>query len=190
MTETDKFLAAYQRFENALNKSTKLCVCTVLEYENLLKDRETADKLKTCRIIRNYLCHHEDGKKTFPASPQMTKFLIKLSESVERMEQTCGQACKRTILVTPKMTVREAVQNMKTPVLPYKDDSGYFLLTEHSLLLSFQKDLLPSALLKQKAETLLKEPAVVADVHDALKDFKAGTVVVNQKTGTYKGILL
>lgn len=79
MTETEKFLEQYKRFESALRDTNT--ADTVLDYENSLQtdpvNSDTYDKLKTCRIIRNYIQHHPDGAKMFPASSQMTEFIKK-----------------------------------------------------------------------------------------------------------------
>ncbi|MGN0242369.1 MAG: hypothetical protein ACI4CS_11825 [Candidatus Weimeria sp.] len=57
MIETDKFLAEYKRLENVLRDTGT--AESVLDFENAnqINLSEDTDKIKTCRIIRNY-CQH------------------------------------------------------------------------------------------------------------------------------------
>ena len=51
----NKFLDAFKNLENELRADNT----TVLDYENSLKDSNMQEKLKLCRITRNYLSHQD-----------------------------------------------------------------------------------------------------------------------------------
>jgi len=73
MTENEKFIEIYRRFEVAVRKYVG---CTVKDYEDILEqDPERQGKIRICRLIRNYI-EHENSAFVF-ASYEMISFLEK-----------------------------------------------------------------------------------------------------------------
>lgn len=104
MTDTEKFLNAYKRLESTLARLR----LTPLEYENALPEHsEEQDKLKTCRIIRNYLAHHPDSSKMFPATREMTEFVTRLAEEEEKKYTTLKDLVTKTMIAGPTTTLKD-----------------------------------------------------------------------------------
>ena len=69
----EKFLDAFRALDTELKDQGS----TVLEYENSLKDGSIEkEKLKVCRIMRNYMAHNDTTFLT--ASNEQIKFLQKI----------------------------------------------------------------------------------------------------------------
>lgn len=106
MTDTEAFLNSYKRLESVLSRSN----LTPLAYENILPEHsEDQDKLKTCRIIRNYLSHHPDSAKMFPATKDMTEFVEELAEKEEQKYTTLKDLSVKTMIATPQTTLKDLV---------------------------------------------------------------------------------
>ena len=216
MTENEKFLNAFKRLENAIANSTELnknyCPkCTsVLDYENSLmeSDKEKGEKLKVCRIIRNYHSHHEDGAKLFPASKSMTDFLDKEAESLEKQELTVEKVAKKTGVVTDTTTLAEIIPMFAAlpgtgNILPcIFEDGSVKPVPERIITDCMNRDLKPAAMMKQKAiemlDVSLKKAGnpniVIANITAPAKNYQevnkdTAIVVKNEKTGVYKGTI-
>lgn len=106
MTDTEAFLNSYKRLESVLSRSN----LTPLVYENMLPEHsEDQDKLKTCRIIRNYLAHHPDSAKMFPATKDMTEFVEELAKKEEQKYTTLKDLSVKTMIATPQTTLKDLV---------------------------------------------------------------------------------
>ena len=84
-----KFLDAYRNLENELRAENK----TVLEYENSLQDANIQEKLKLCRITRNYLSHQDT--KFASVSKEMLDFLDKLAKEINLKAHTVKDEMKK-----------------------------------------------------------------------------------------------
>ena len=215
MTESEKFLNAFKRLENAvvnsstLNENYSRCA-SVLDYENILmeSDKEKGEKLKVCRIIRNYHSHHEDGSKLFPASKAMTDFLDKEAESLEKQELTVEKVAKKTGVVTDETSLAEIIPMFAAlpgtgNILPYIfEDGSVKPVPERIITDCMNKNLKPAAMMRQKVvETLdisLKKAGnpnvVIANITSLTKNYQeinkeSAIVVINEKTRVYKGII-
>lgn len=137
MTETDRFLSEYKRFESALRETGT--ADSVLDYENacagntpdntdkIKASSDDADKIKTCRIIRNYIQHHADGAKMFPASAEMTRYIKGLADRTESKLKHIKDIMKRQKAVTFSTTIKDTVEALKKTKLGYvavTDDNG------------------------------------------------------------------
>jgi hypothetical protein len=187
MTETERFLLAYKRLETVLLRSPVRSFESVLSFEYSLKDKELQDKLKTCRIIRNYIAHHEDGAKVFPASSAMTRFLKGLSDSLEKQE-TLKMAASPAMLLSDNSTLRDCLdgfskQKGERLYLPYREnataDDRLYVLSSNIVfdLYGFQDywgNVTPSKLLKTKIVSAAPDwiqPAIVADGSEPVLDY-------------------
>ena len=71
-----KFLESYRNLENELRYDN----LSVLDYENSLKDSNKQEKLKLCRITRNYLSHQDTC--FVEASKEMINFVDSLTTEI------------------------------------------------------------------------------------------------------------
>ena len=71
----DDFLKIYKEVENDLSLYNK----DVLIYENSLDNQATANKIRLCRIVRNYLQHNNDQNFVEP-----TKYMISFLENLHK----------------------------------------------------------------------------------------------------------
>lgn len=210
--ETNDFLTAFKQLETAVTASTHVDVDSVLDYENYIADTDsnTADKLKTCRIIRNYLTHHTDGTELFPATKKMTEFLNSLSISLENLETTVGKVCRKTIALSPDTTIREAAAGFAAVkgigiYLPYMEDSITITgcIPDKIVSIALAKTGTPASLLKQTIYSVLSsdaaknlqtiKPVSAASSEPASKyvgiNKTKPIIVFNEKTKKYKGII-
>lgn len=88
-----EFLSVYKSLEQALSSQNM----TVLDYESVLPSDE-ADKLKTCRIMRNYVAHHSDGDSFLCFSGEQFSFVDRLISRIKSSERTVKDI---TIHLTP-----------------------------------------------------------------------------------------
>ena len=86
--QTQKFLETYKKLEQALNGTS------VLDYENTL-DADTSDKLRLCRITRNYIQHHSDKTEFASVSQTEINFLENLRKSIENKEKKTKDAATK-----------------------------------------------------------------------------------------------
>lgn len=130
MSENDKFLDAYRTLEDALNRSTKLNASSVLDYENELQrvgKVDASEKLKVCRITRNYMTHHADGKTFLGVSPKMTKYLLSVADSITKLELSAAKVARKVPVLSPSTSMKDAAiafSSSKSAWLPYTDRKG------------------------------------------------------------------
>lgn len=78
-----EFLSVYKVLEQILSSRNM----TVLDYESVLSS-DDADKLKTCRIMRNYAAHHSDGDSFLCFSEEQLSFVGQLISRIKSSERT------------------------------------------------------------------------------------------------------
>lgn len=93
----DDFLQQFKILEELLNRVYD--GMRVLDFENTLSG-DDAEKLKLCRIVRNYIQHHSDGMSFTEPTARMVDFLKTLCVSLRAKEQT--------------------VKDIMTPVYPFR----------------------------------------------------------------------
>lgn len=196
MTENDKFLDAYRQLEDALSHSTKLSADTVLSYESALQaqnDTESSEKLKVCRIMRNYMTHHADGKSFLSATPAMTKFIKHEANKISSLELNAGNLAKKTAILTPSTTMKEAAaafSKSKTAWLPYADKKGNIVgAVDSSLVITLcaqgtRSNATIGSYAKPSAVPVIDSNTIAYNLPQ-----HANLIVINQKTGTFKGII-
>lgn len=193
--DNKEFLDAYRRLEDAISHSTKLKVTTVLSYENILSDQgntEASEKLKVCRIVRNYMTHHADGTTFLSATPKMTAFIGKQAEKVAALETTAGNVAKKVPVLTPSTSMKDAAEAFSAQGaqwLPYADKDGNITgaVSISTIARMCAKGMRSSTSIGKSAVPVdvqvvdARVPATSVIGHDA--------IVVNGKTGTFKGIV-
>lgn len=120
----DKFLDAYRNLENELRYESR----TVLDYENALQDEDIKDKLKLCRITRNYLAHHDT--KFVTATLDMCKFLDQLSIKVRQSSGIVRDEMKKTKAVIEGEALKNILPLVAKGVVPIinKQNQCVFIL--------------------------------------------------------------
>lgn len=97
-----EFLEAYKELETTIranaDRLTRLSwldgytkyssTVTVLDVENGISDNNIKDKLKTCRMIRNYAQHHDDADEFVSATQGMIDFVKKMTQDVRLLNGT------------------------------------------------------------------------------------------------------
>lgn len=192
--ENREFLDAYRRLEDALAHGTKLDASTVLAYENMLSgndDTEAAEKLKVCRIIRNYMTHHADGSTFLSATPKMTAYIAKQAERVAALETRAGNVAKRSVVLSPSTSLREAAEAFAAhgdAWLPYSDKDG-------NVVGAASVGTIASMCAKgMRSSTSIGKSVVSADIRivdasaPATEVIGRDAIVVNGKTGAFKGV--
>lgn len=193
--ENKEFLDAYRRLEDAISHGTKLKATTVLSYENTLSDQgdtEASEKLKVCRIVRNYMTHHADGTTFLSATPKMTAFIGKQAEKIAALETTAGNVAKRAPVLTPSTSMKDAAEAFSAhndQWLPYADKDG-------NVTGAVSVSTIASMCAKgMRSSTSIGKSAVPADIQvvdasvPATSVLGRNAIVVNGKTGTFKGIV-
>lgn len=111
MTEQEKYLETFRQYETAVRtfgyESAK-------DYEDSVSDINIQDKLRICRVIRNYLAHGQDSGKFICISPTMQKFM---EDTVYMLDEGTCPVSKKMIPVSKCLhetnTVEEAIEFLK-----------------------------------------------------------------------------
>lgn len=103
-TINDKFLDAYRALDIELKYDNK----TVLDYENESLTGIDQEKLKVCRIMRNYLAHNDVS--FLDASNAQIKFLDNLVTLIRKSSSTVKDFMKRP----PLVKISEPIKNYAT----------------------------------------------------------------------------
>ncbi len=110
--DINDFLTTYKELEQILrNKDNLIGDGSVLSYENTL-NQDDLEKLKLCRIIRNYCQHHADYKKFVAISDEMIRFLEKQIASIEKQESTAKDLMRKLKVPTTKDTLNDVLKFM------------------------------------------------------------------------------
>lgn len=198
--ELKDLLEKYKELEQILrNKEKQIGDGSVLSYENTL-NQDDLEKLKVCRIIRNYCQHHADYSK-FMSIDGMTSFLDKQIKEIEKQESLVKDIMNKTKAPTLKDTFEDIIKYLiKTeanfcPVLndrPKKNEPvlvGVF--TKENILDLVLKNKLNtkiSKLVDKKAEKELKNYKVVESKLQAKKlDSNKSYIVIDDNV--FKGVI-
>ena len=123
----EDFLDAYKKLESTCqgmdNKRLKKTAwlpntcddpvgISVFWLETNSSDPDRANKLKICRMLRNYAQHNDDYKKFIAVSQQMVVFLQKTVKELGGIDKTAGQMCKKTAALTDRDNVQTACETV------------------------------------------------------------------------------
>ena len=106
----NKFLDAYRNLENELRYENK----SVLDYENSLKDQNIQEKLKLCRITRNYIAHQDT--KFVSVNKEMIDFIEKLAKDINIKSHTV----KDEMIKIKPVFLNESIKNIIPICAKYK----------------------------------------------------------------------
>lgn len=175
----DKFLDAFRALDSELKDQGS----TVLEYENSLKDGSVEkEKLKVCRIMRNYMSHNDT---TFLiASTEQIKFLDAQTEEVLKRAHLVKDEMKRVKPLKATAPIKDVIAALdKFPVCPLETKAGIYLIDKdilvHQLAGGAKKIAVPAKLPKYKTTTKMTK----------IEDLTSGTYLVIEKDA-YIGIII
>ena len=176
---------------------------SVLDLEQTLQDQEKQDKLKLCRIVRNYISHHADGEVFAAVSDEMITFIRALSTSLiadklkagdrvtgltpVKMDDTLSAATKKLLksnmgwipVVAPQMVY---VGVLNTRMIMECIKQGVSVNTPLSDITKFET----SAAAEAKAENI-----PVLSVNEPITNMKsAPAIVLNEKREKYRGVIV
>lgn len=145
MATINKFLTAYKELESEIRSADPND--SVFDYENRLSqtDPQKAEKLKVCRINRNFIQHNPDGAKFVG---QICDKWIDFLESETKMLHSKSDLVKKHIYraepITEKTTIKEAIllgANSKIDYIPVVN-KGVFLgvVPLKTILLAYKKE--------------------------------------------------
>lgn len=182
MSLVDKFLESYKNLEAELKAEGM----TILDYENKMKEGTEKERLKVCRIMRNYMSHNDTV--FLDATNEQIKFIDGLTLGIRRQAHTVKDEMKK---VTP-VKETEQLKNMlasidKYPIIPIITKQGIYLLDKdtfvHLLAKGEKKAVIPARLPKYK----------YVDKNERIENLGSGTYIVTstgKSDGTYAGIII
>lgn len=145
MTEKDKFLTQYKRLEEVLRDSDK--PMSVLDYENSIMTAasDDYDRLKVCRIMRNYMQHHADS--FLDATSYMTDFVSHTADVIASKKQQAKDIMVRQKSLTMSSSVKDAVSAVS------RSKFGIAAVTakDNTLIGILDSDILLSAIAKKQS---------------------------------------
>ena len=174
----DKFLDAFR----ALDSELKDQGTTVLDYENSLTDTSDREKLKVCRIMRNYMAHNDTTFLT--ASNEQIKFLEAETEEVLKRAHLVKDEMKRVKTLKTTAPIKDVIASLdKYPVCPIETKAGIYLVDKdilvHQLAGGAKKIAVPAKLPKYKTTNKMTK----------IEDLTSGTYIVTDKDA-YIGIII
>ena len=198
----EEFLLEYNRLETLLKKSENL-PDTVLDFENNLDDLDKKEKLKVCRILRNYCRHHEDYGSFIDCSDGMLTFITSLNKDIEKPFLHISDKTKRIPAVSDKdslKTVTELFSKYKPPFIALvnqkgkasSDDTDGVISLEMLADMVAESGSLATKIGKVMTEKIKKcQPEFTVAAPDSLLEcYQTGENIVVVKAGKYKGIVI
>ena len=197
----EEFLSEYTRLEGLL-KRTEALPTTVLDYENSLTDIETREKLKVCRILRNYCRHHEDYAQFITVSDELLRFMKSMNSELEKPFLHVSDKTKRVTPIMGKDSLKATVlqfAKQKVSFLPLvvrterSGDCVIGIISREMLInMIAQSETLASKIEKSITPKIIKmQPQyTIADPDDLLETVSDTERVVVVKDGKYKGIVI
>lgn len=187
-TQNDTFLTTYKALEKELTDMG----LSIKDYEDrLVNDGNTdaADKLRLCRMIRNYLSHHADGDELVTVNNNLSAFIkgliIMINNTKLKAKDSYVPVSRSKRLIRKPESVRDIIDEFnKHP----KENILYVISGDNKLLGQINStDVLAvlysisrlSDLKKTPADNLIKKTNVVTvDKDTVLSDIKADYVIV------------
>lgn len=186
--QNDIFLTTYKALEKELTDMGR----SIKDYEDrLVNDGNTdaADKLRLCRMIRNYLSHHADGDELVTVNNKLSAFIkgliIMINNTKLKAKDSYVPVSRSKRLIRKPESVRDVIDEFnKHP----KENILYVISGDNKLLGQINStDVLGvlysisrlSDLKKTPADNLIKKANVVTvDKDTVLSDIKADYCIV------------
>ena len=188
-----KFIQQYNDFEKIISDSNAVQARTVLEFEEslTLKDAEANQKLKVCRIVRNYI-QHNDVNFVEP-SKEMIDFIANLSDYVRSLEMSANDVLKKLTPLTLSDTITDAAKKLsRNKLMPVVDKRKICIgiVTDETIRAAVSKGTRPSSKLSN-IESLIKSATIISkDI--PVKNITENSVVTKDgtKNGQYVGVVI
>ena len=186
--QNDTFLTTYKALEKELTDTG----LSIKDYEDRLINNgytDTADKLRLCRMIRNYLSHHADGDELITANNNLSTFIKEqitmINNTKLRAKDSYVPVSRSKRLIRKPESIRDVIDEFnKHP----KENILYVISDDNKLLGQINStDVLTvlysisrlSDLKKTPADKLIKKTNVVTvDKDTVLSDIKADYAIV------------
>ena len=169
LANPEMFLEEYKTFERAVCSAEHLSnlpwvseidsIDSVFSLEKYISNEDVRDKIKVCRMLRNYIQHHPDAASFLSVTAEETAFLKEKTEEVLSLDGMAKDVMVRCgIALTDKNTLFDFASAMSAKdlsVYPYHRDKkgGFSVLTQKDLVRAFGNGKTP----KQKIETAVEE---------------------------------
>lgn len=145
MATVTKFLETYKKLENeirALNPND-----TIYDYENRLMtmDPSKAEKLKVCRINRNFIQHNADGERFMGSiSDRWITFLEQEINAIHAKNDLVKKHIYKAVALNEKSNISDAIDAVvksKIDVIPVVGKNNCFLgvITPQQILIAYKK---------------------------------------------------
>ena len=164
--------------------------------ENNTNDINIQNKLRLCRMLRNYAQHNDDYKSFIAVTSDMILFINKLLKDLGCIDKTAGQICKKIQALTEKSLLTECCAMLVSkkldwlPVIDSKTNTCLGVIT-YSNILSWISD---GATLKSKLSNLItdKNKKIMTVIQDdvAYNNIPNSEYIIVIKDDIYKGIIL
>lgn len=186
--QNDTFLTTYKALEKELTDMG----LSIKDYEDRLVNNgntDAADKLRLCRMIRNYLSHHADGDELVTVNNKLSAFIkgliIMINNTKLKAKDSYVPVSRSKRLIRKPESVRDIIDEFnKHP----KENILYVISCDNKLLGQINStDVLTvlysisrlSDLKKTPADNLIKKTNVVTvDKDTVLSDIKADYCIV------------
>ena len=184
MTVIEKFLNLYKDYETCMREKGIDCK----DYEESVDDL-MGNRLKICRIFRNYLSHNND-KSFLDVSENQIRFLEKLVAKLKQEKDILKKHVKTSGTLTFKTRCSEAAVLFKKTGSEdlLLNDNGYGLVSVFDVVVSLAESKtakIDSVKIKKKGFIFLSPDTLMNDVPD-------DTIVVctdnGKKDGKYMGV--
>jgi hypothetical protein len=179
----DNFLDMYKELETELR-----CIgVSVLDYENGLPDSAEKEKLKVCRIIRNYLSHQD--KRFVVATQEMVNFIGLLAISIRRKSHIVSDEMSKQKTVKSNEYLKNVLPLLVKMCVPVVDDNGkvIYLLDANDYIRMLNKGL-------KRIELPKRLPKLnYIDKDTKLDNLPIGNYIVTsngKEDGKYQGLLI
>ena len=182
MTQNEKFLDAYRLLDTELKFDNK----TVLDYENDTLNGLDQEKLKVCRIMRNYLAHNDT--KFLDTSNEQIKFLTNLVTTIRKSSSTVKDFMKKPTLCKTTEPIKNYAKLLdKFNYVPITTSKGLYLVDKDiyiNQLAKGNKKIIPPARLPKYNYTIRTE---------RIENLSEGIYIVTSdgtSNGIYNGIII
>lgn len=164
--------------------------------ENNTNDINIQNKLRLCRMLRNYAQHNDDYKSFIAVTSDMILFINKLLKDLGCIDKTAGQICNKIQALTEKSLLTECCVMLVSkkldwlPVIDSKTNKCLGVITYNNIL-SWISD---GATLKSNLSNLItdKNKKIMTVIQDdvAYNKIPNDDYIIVIKDDVYKGIIL
>ena len=185
-----EYLEKYKKLEELLRQSQE-SPDSIFELETNYNNSKEAEKLKLCRLVRNYLQHNTDD--FIEPSEEMVKFLDSEINVIESKFLRVKDQYTRAKAISEDLTFKEAILLLNTKnFLPVVNKDNLVIGTFNDIVI---RKSIKNNKLNNKIKTnkdLLSGVLPFVSMNDNIKDLQSGSYIVTlngNKSEKYKGIL-